>query len=594
MERSVLVRVCLLLGVLTLALPPATPARAAGTWAATPDLSTWFAQHTASLLPSGKVLVAGGTGGFADTDAVELYDPAAGTWLVGSPLTGRRTRHTATLLDDGSVLAAGGTSFATNPATILATAERYDPSSGAWLPAHNMSSPRSQHTATRLPDGTVLVVGGVDATFASRATAERYDPATNRWTAAGSMTNSRADHTATLLADGRVLVTGGSTTDPGTHVTTYFASADLYDPATNSWSAATPMAFSRARHTATLLKDGTVLVVGGKSDFSSPTSLELYDPAANSWSAAGTLPDPVDSHTATLLPDGNVLIVGDFDLVDMGYVWISATHELVPAGSFDYFAPADHTATLLPSGKVLIVGGEHSGYSAELYTVDQPPVPSGPLQSLRICTLGTATVPVTVVWGASDVDDDAITAYALQQSTNNGPFANVVLANPAVNIVTRNLTPGDKNRFRAQATDGFGLTGPFSSGPLLTLDAQQENSAAIAYSGAWTQTALNGSFGGAVKFSNKAGAKATFTFSGRSVAWVTTYAPNRGRAEVWLDGVKVAALDLYSAATRLRRVAFARNGLSAGTHHLEIRALGAKSAAATGTRVDVDVMLLLR
>jgi hypothetical protein len=234
--------------------------------------------HTATLLPDGKVLVAGGVDNIRAVASAELYDPATGTWAATGSMTTSRVGHTATLLPDGKVLVAGGDG--------LASAELYDPASGTWAATGSMTTSRSDHTATLLAGGRVLVAGGY-SDFGSRllGSAELYDPATGDWTAAGSMTSPRILHTATLLPDGQVLVAGGAI---GVSPTgdTILASAELYDPASGTWTATAGMATVREFSTATLLPGGTVLMAGGKGGaYSQPphgplASADLYDPGS--------------------------------------------------------------------------------------------------------------------------------------------------------------------------------------------------------------------------------------------------------------------------------------------------------------------------
>ena len=189
--------------------------------------------------------------------ASEVYDPETGTWTAAGSLIGFRESFTATLLPKGKVLVAGGRGPQTGP---LASAHVYDPATGAWTATGSLSEGRYRHTATPLANGTVLVAGGFGANpfgtvFAS---AQVYDPATGTWTATGSMIGGRHYHTATRLPNGKVLVAGGLAHAP--------ASAEIYDPATGNWTVTGSLIGGRYQHTATLLPNGKVLVAGGIGD----------------------------------------------------------------------------------------------------------------------------------------------------------------------------------------------------------------------------------------------------------------------------------------------------------------------------------------
>ena len=281
--------------------------------------------HTATLLPNGKVLVAGGENAAADLASAELYDPASGTWTTTGSLVNSRSQHTATLLPNGKVLVAGGL----GDGGPLASAELYDPASGTWTATGSLATARDGHTATLLPNGKVLVAGGFNGSYF--ASAELYDPVSGTWTATGSLATARSLHSATLLPNGKVLVAGGLGAGD-----VALASAELYDPASGTWTATGSLATARADHTATLLPNGKVLVAGrwqqrprergtlrsGERDLDgdrqprhrtryshgdvaaqrqgarrrrvSPSSValvsaELYDPASESWLATGNL-----------------------------------------------------------------------------------------------------------------------------------------------------------------------------------------------------------------------------------------------------------------------------------------------------------------
>jgi hypothetical protein len=206
----------------------------------------------ATLLPSGKVLVAGGGNLGGAQNKVDVYDPETGTWSQGPNMGTQRRNHTATLLPSGKVLVVGGVWSAS-----LATAEVYDPQSNTWTGTGGLTTARYDHTATLLPSGKVLVVGGRNSTGGVVGTAEEYDPDTGTWSAAGTLGSARELHTATRLSTGKVLVAGGLNGNT-------LGSAELYDPATRQWSAAPSMAAARHLHVAAPLESlGKVLVVGG-------------------------------------------------------------------------------------------------------------------------------------------------------------------------------------------------------------------------------------------------------------------------------------------------------------------------------------------
>ncbi|MBS0515799.1 MAG: hypothetical protein JSS16_10015 [Proteobacteria bacterium] len=272
-----------------------------------------------------------------------------------------------------------------------------------WSLAASMSVARADHTVTRLASGKVLVVGGFDAGSVTLASAELYDPISNTWSAAGSLTKPRHNHTATLLASGKVLVAGGFGGGGP------LASAELYDPASNTWSAAGTLLTARYIHTATLLPSGKVLVVGG--DGVGPAALaavELYDPATNSWTAASPLNSARTRHTATLLGNGNVLIAGGNVLgspANSAHLYAPATNSWSAAANLPT-AVQFHTASLLPSGKVLVAGGQNGGAvnATQLYDPDVDVwTVQAPLNTPRFYHTATvlATGEVLVVGGFS-------------------------------------------------------------------------------------------------------------------------------------------------------------------------------------------------
>lgn len=355
-----------------------TTAAQADVFTDTGSLGTEREDHTATLLTNGTVLVAGGddateSGSFG-LDSAEVYDPVTGTWSLTGSLATAGELHTATLLPNGKVLVAGG--FENYGFMPLATAELYDPITGTWSSTGALANPRYDHTATLLPNGKVLVAGGAVYGYAI-GSAELYDPATGAWSLTGSLANERYGHTATLLLNGKVLVAGGEGAEG------LLASAELYDPVTGTWSSTGSLSTGRYVPTATLLPDGKVLVAGGNSgsipSFIFPlSSAELYDPASGTWSPTGSFGTARESHTATLLPNGKVLAAGGFA---SNFVTLASAELYDPAaGTWSFIgslgtARYDHTATLLPNGQVLIAAGYYdygnvnygSLNSAELY-----------------------------------------------------------------------------------------------------------------------------------------------------------------------------------------------------------------------------------
>jgi uncharacterized protein YjbI with pentapeptide repeats len=336
-------------------------------------------QNSVTALADGSVLVAGGYN--ASTQALtsaEIYRATAtgsSSTLTGS-MASPRGFHTATRLADGRVLIAGGEQ--PGVALAISSAEIYNPATGNFSPAANsMSSAHSRHTATLLPDGRVLIAGGINNSGLAVATADLFDPATNSFSGPVPMVSARTNHTATLLLNGAVLITGG--TVPST--TTVWNTAEIFDPATGSFMAvAATMQMPRWYHQATRLADGTVLLAGGyhTSTNISGEDAEIYNPLTGTFTATGNVTSSLPGAGATLLGSGKVLTVYSPSTSSNGNLYtpnpnpaLGATN---PADSVS--APNKHfdcAMAATPDGLVVVAGGDSSNPTVDIYYPTDPP-----------------------------------------------------------------------------------------------------------------------------------------------------------------------------------------------------------------------------
>jgi hypothetical protein len=346
-------------------------AQSPGTFTPTGDLTVKRQFHTATLLTTGKVLITGGWAVLPEWpvwSTAELYNPATGKFTATGNMTGRRAGHTATLLPNGKVLIAGGWSVISDGAFggFARTAEIYDPETGVFTATGEMTRARGVHSATLLNNGKVLVVG--NGPNLGSSTAELYDPVIGTFAVTGETVAGRGDHTATLLSSGKVLVEGGRSVSSDQTV-----GNEIYDPDTGKF---TPTAGKANPYvipvSSTLLPSGKVLVTEQYSCDPSEYA-ELYDPATETSTATGKLTKQRGFTTSTLLPEGRVFIAG------RDYVRAGGSAEFYDPAAGIFSAPTamhtsreeGQTATLLPDGNVLLAGGWICcGYSvgtAEIY-----------------------------------------------------------------------------------------------------------------------------------------------------------------------------------------------------------------------------------
>jgi hypothetical protein len=283
-------------------------------------MSQTRAGHTATVLPDGRVVLAGGYNG-EYLSSVEVFDPARRRFVMMGQLNEGRSGHTATLLPDGRILIVGGVGRGWS---FLASAEMFDPATGQSQFVGPLSVPRESHTATLLTDGHILVVGGHRGRREAMevyASAELYDPATRRFQLAGHLLTARHKHDAVRLSDGRVLVLGGADrTDRR-----YYATTEVYNPVTASFDAGPSMVSSRYKiqGTCVRLASGDVLVPSGAR------GAELLDRGSFTFHAVtGEFPAAFFFATATPLSTGDVVIVGGYSQGNQntGGVWRFRAH----------------------------------------------------------------------------------------------------------------------------------------------------------------------------------------------------------------------------------------------------------------------------
>jgi len=341
----------------------ATSPLAAPRWQPTGALATARAQHTATRLADGRILVAGGHSNGNDdiTASAELYDPRTGQWSATGAMVVPRAGQGAILLSDGRVLIVGGFNYRQyNNTTRAEGAELYDPATGRWNPTAPLPVGFTPRALALLTDGRVLAASGPDSTVGNETTVTLYDPALDRWTVAGHP-NLPDIAAAVTLRDGTVLLIGevGQTNDDTTP-------ALRFDLVTGQWVAVAPLPGARAGYSASPLPDGRVLVAGGISFRAGGATVlgttALFDPASGTWAETAALIAPRAGHVAAILADGRVLVVGG----NNGGGQEAATAELYSLQSRTWTALGSTGGRVgrafavapLADGRALVIGGD--------------------------------------------------------------------------------------------------------------------------------------------------------------------------------------------------------------------------------------------
>ncbi len=236
--------------------------------------------------------------------------------------------------------------------------------------------------------------------------------------------------------------------------------------------------------------------------------------------------------------------------------------------------------------------GDWSAVESDIIVLDTvAPSVTAPAQKLATTQLQGSLAAIHVSWAGSDATS-GIKQFELQENAS-GSWQNVSLPGATSRSIIRWLAPGTTVAYRARAQDRAGNWSGWAAGPTFTVGVHQESSAALEYAGSWGDEAAPESFGGAVKRADTLGSSAVLKFTGRDVAFVTTRGPDRGKAEIWLDGSPVATIDLYAASTQYRVVAFTRSISPTFQHTFEVRVAARKSASSSGYAVDVDAVVTL-
>jgi hypothetical protein len=414
-------------------------------------------------------------------------------WPVGSLIT-PRFGHTATLMPGGKVLIVGGQDVNNN---ILASAELYDPVTGTFSPtAGSLTTARESHTATLLANGKVLIAGGIQSGFTPSNTTELYDPATGTFTFSPNMINTHSFHAATLLSNGMVLIAGGG---GSTSIN------ELYDPNALTFTPTGNFALLRGSETATLLLDATDLAVGGGDrNGYSLASAELYDPVAATFSAAGSLGTASQNHSATLLTSGKVLVAGGLSSCPSGCSqgYLNRAEIYDPAAkTFALSANLTigrgfHAATRLNNGTVLVVGGQGNAAStgtAEIFDqATQTFLGAGSLATPRQGHTATLLNDGTVLIAGGQASN-FIGRAEIYSPTRPAPFS--LQVTPAAS----NMQVGDARQFTA--VDNLGnpradVTWMVSDTTVATISGGSSPTLTAVGAGAVTLTASTGSVSG--------------------------------------------------------------------------------------------------
>lgn len=334
---------------------PTPPPQPSNTWQSVGPMSVERAEHTSTLLNDGRVLITGGFKGagsaFSELSSAEVFNPQTNTFSSVGNMTTPRAFHTATLLPNGKVLIVGGTKDGSN--TILNSAELFDPQTNAFNSVGNLNQKRFSHTADILPDGKVLIAGGFDGQ--QLKSTEIFDLSTNTFSPGSDMIKGRANHASAKLNDGRILLVNGLQTGS-------LMIVEIYDPNANSFALATS-SVSQLGLGAVTLPTGNVFI-SGSTLFSQPAGLgaEIFHPTDNSFTEVGPMLFAINGGgprlASVLLDDGTVLITGGAG--SKAQIFNPQTNVFSLTGDLNIPRLTRHRLTLFQDGRALLTGGQLS------------------------------------------------------------------------------------------------------------------------------------------------------------------------------------------------------------------------------------------
>jgi V8-like Glu-specific endopeptidase len=594
----------------------ATCAAETGIWTkqAPLDQAAWSPRLI--TLADGRILQVGGTsgdllGGPATPTTVrmpEVFDPATGAWSdTASPpwLPATCDGQFAVRLGDGRVLVGGGVEVGSGSTDACDGAQIYDPTAGAkgsWVTAASPPAVPRSAGAVLLADGRAFVTGASGAT-GSNPEAMAYSPADDTWTTLAAPPAAAIDPLVLGLHDHRVLVSGGYAIADAAPGYTDVTAAALYNPATDSWAATTSVG---ARGSAgVVLADGRVVVAGGQhltwngtqgSSFSS--SVSRFDPATNAWTKLSPLRTARAGFTLAQLPNGLLLAAGGriaattpAGLPTSSVEGWDPTMQAWYAGPSMLSARADHGAARLGNGTLLVAGGGTT--AAESYVAGDivpPIVAAAPTMSLRApASMSTSSVPVRLTWGlVSDAGGSGVGTYEVARSTDGGAFTTIASHLTSTSFDTTTART-HTYRFEVRARDWAGNAGAWKAGTTLRINVFEQTSSGVAFAGTWRSLTGTSYSGGSLRSTTVSGASATFTFTGRGVAFVSSRGPDRGSARIYIDGAYAGIVGLYGSAVSYRYVAYQKTWSSAAKHTIKIVAVPRSGRP----RIDVDAFEVL-